>query len=430
MAFGFILGIFFIVLYDARLLKQKNESLYKKELGCSERQWAFLNVLLPILVLPIYLLRRSKFKRGLHVQEEDLADYPSPPVLLSDALGVILKWICCVVLVALLFEAIRQFFPKSMEELGGILLTDTFSSFLIVILIYNATKKYFKGSFWTCIGFVKSEKSMIKVVAASVSVGIVFAAMSSYILFSRKVQPATPLSHIMDTTTSPSLILLFIGLAVIFAPFFEEIVFRGYFFHVISRYNNRKIAFLSISLIFGLLHVGQYWGDWEAIGMVGLLGFALTFLRLWSGTTVASIITHYVYNASMVIVPVVMIVMTNPSYLEYQTKFQRLDFQGKEELLLKSISENPDFADAYNDLAWTYAEENKKLDTALKLVEKALARSPESYPFLDTKAEILFRMGRFEEAIEIEQKVVDNNPGHEFFESQLKKFKEAHQQSL
>jgi hypothetical protein len=221
----------------------------------------------------------------------------------------------------------------------------------------------------------------------------------------RPVQPQTPLNEIFDTAQSVSLILVFFFLAVCIAPLIEEIIFRGYFYRVIKERVGAKKTIYLIALTFAFFHVGQYWGDWMAIAMVTLLGFTLTILRAWTGTTVASVITHYVYNTGVMIIPIIMIAVSNPPYFQYTVRYFYHDARTKEALLKESIANDPDLVNAYNDLAWLYAEENKNLDMALKLVEKSLSYAPEQPAYLDTKAAILEKLGRVDEASSIRKRL-------------------------
>ena len=115
----------------------------------------------------------------------------------------------------------------------------------------------------------------------------------------------------------------------------------------------------------------------------------------------------------------------NPSYMQFIKNNNSIRFEQKEDLLLKSIQDHPKFADAYNALAWTYAENGKRLDQGLFMINKALELRPGNLQYLDTKAEILYKMKRYDEAIEIEKSVVEKAPNFEFFKSQLEKFKKA-----
>ena len=76
-------------------------------------------------------------------------------------------------------------------------------------------------------------------------------------------------------------------------------------------------------------------------------------------------------------------------------------------------------------LAWTYAENEKRLDQGLFLIEKAIELKPDNIYYLDTKAEILYKMKRYDEAIEIEVSLIERAPDFEFFQDQLEKFERA-----
>ena len=188
--------------------------------------------------------------------------------------------------------------------------------------------------------------------------------------------------------------LAFFVVSVVLAPFFEEVIFRGFFFYVVNKLKGKMFAVFSIAFIFALLHFDQYWGDWIAIVAVTLLGLILTTLRAWTGTSLASMAMHYSFNIGMTFIPLIMVFLSNPVYFEYQIHYNDLNSHQKEQFLLESIHKYPQHTASYNDLAWLYAEENRNLDEALALVHKALEREPDNYAFLDTQAEILYRKSK------------------------------------
>ncbi len=83
---------------------------------------------------------------------------------------------------------------------------------------------------------------------------------------------------------------------------------------------------------------------------------------------------------------------------------------------------------ANNELAWKYAEENRNLDEALKLVDKAIAYKSD-WHYLDTKAEILYKMKKYQDAVNIESDLVKRYPNEHTLQDQLKKFNEGVNQS-
>ena len=87
------------------------------------------------------------------------------------------------------------------------------------------------------------------------------------------------------------------------------------------------------------------------------------------------------------------------------------------------------FNDSYNFLnsyAWRMSEINQNLDDALIKVDDALAlidNTTSQYPnILDTKAEVLWKLGKTKEAIEIIQEAINLDPENEYYKAQKNKF--------
>ncbi|MCK5012618.1 MAG: CPBP family intramembrane metalloprotease [Candidatus Omnitrophica bacterium] len=406
-----LLCLLIAIYFDSILFKQRDPELFKMAFQFSiwkillslllilsvlifcENRWEDLPLLVLLLVLPVYLLRRGRFVKSMEWKGgQDIS------TLISSALGVIIVWFYGVIAFGLLTSAAMDLTAGAISEMGDLLLSVVFSSFLIVILVYRSSRHFSDQGFLTNVGLRKGNWPRVKVVLIPAVLGLSFALFSAYLSVTRKIQPQTPLSDVLETTQSFGLILAFLFLAICVAPLIEEIVFRGYFFHIIKQWLGIRGAVTIIALTFSFLHVGQYWGDWLAIAMVTALGFTLTILRAWSGTTVASVITHYVYNGSVTILPIIIMAISNPAYLEYKAYYSYHDAKTKEVLLRRSIAKQPDLPDAYNDLAWLYAGEEKNLDAALALIEKALSYAPDYPAYLDTKAEVLEKLGRYDEA--------------------------------
>ena len=92
------------------------------------------------------------------------------------------------------------------------------------------------------------------------------------------------------------------------------------------------------------------------------------------------------------------------------------------------ITKRPTSSSPYNGLAWHYATHDENLDEALELSKKSLELAPDTPEYLDTLAEIYFRMGKHAEAIEWIKKALalDPKPKHYvYYEQQLAKFERA-----
>lgn len=67
----------------------------------------------------------------------------------------------------------------------------------------------------------------------------------------------------------------------------------------------------------------------------------------------------------------------------------------------EAISLDPGNGNSYNNLAWVYLEQGKRLNKAEQLAREAMRLTPEHRPyFLDTLGVVLHRQGRVNEAIE------------------------------
>ncbi len=425
-----LIGLIFLVYFDADILMRKDKDLYDEKMHYSPRIWSFLAFLAFVVFGPIYLLRRAKYKEAYEKKNPNIFLDPRKKtrILLSDAAGIVLTWFLAIFWFHLILKGFGEYVSFLDSELVRLLIATLFESFVMIALIYGVSKKYLKQDFWDIVGVRAKERSFFKHFIVPAFVGVGFAAVSSSIVLGRNIQPSTPLSQILESTHSSSALMLFLGVAVLLAPLFEELIFRGYFFHVMKKFRGETFAICFVSLVFSFLHVGQYWGDWVAIMVVTLLGFNLTVMRVWGGSTLSSIVMHYFYNGCVALIPILMLLVSNPAYMQYQMKSHILSFDQKEELLLESIELQPDSANSYNDLAWLYAENDQSLDEGLELIDKGLSLNlvgPQKQAFLDTKAEVLYKLGRYEEAVEIEKGLVENNSSNLMWKKQLDKFNKA-----
>jgi len=97
--------------------------------------------------------------------------------------------------------------------------------------------------------------------------------------------------------------------------------------------------------------------------------------------------------------------------------------------LKKIIEIFPDNPSSLNHYAWRMTELNKELNDALKQINKGLLltdKNDSSYPqLLDTKAEVLWRMDLFDEAIEIINEAINIDDESKYYKDQKQKFKES-----
>jgi len=411
-----LVSLFLSLYFDARLLKEKNPEHYRGIMQFPPLRWAVYATAACVAMLPIYLLRRRRFFRtGVTLLDRR-------ETALSDLFDVLLHWLCGVLLCSVAMKLIALGVHDFRGSLLSVLLVSGFSSFWLVWLIAQLSRRPGRDGFASTVAARKPQKSVLKAFGLAILIGILFAGISAYILQARVENPSTPLGEALQGNNSSWVFLLFLMLGLCVAPLLEELIFRGYFFNVLETFQGTSVATVIIAGLFALMHVGQYWGDWMAILMVMLLGLEITLLRAWSGSVIPGIVTHYLYNALVFLLPSAFLFLSNPAYMKYVTEYDHLGVKEKEELLLTSIHAHPEFSDSYNELAWLYAENHVHTDEALKLIEQALYGQPDNAAYLDTKAEILFSSGKKKEAAAIAEKIVARFPSNEYYRGQLEKF--------
>ena len=354
-----------------------------------------------LVILPYYLIKRRRYMAGF-VAEKDF-------LLMHDAYGVVLHWIFGGVIISTVISAYFDFILQFTSEFGEIMLSAMGSSLLLMVLIYRSAKKLSPEGFLRNVALVKGRSSWAQLLLWPLLAGLMCAGISAYIIVYRETLVETPLSGVITASQSTDLFLIFLFLAICIAPAVEEIVFRGYFYHVLERVKGFIWAFFIVSVSFAVLHVGQYWGDWMAIAMIAVIGFILTGLRAYSGSTISSMVMHYTYNACVTVLPIIMLVVKNPSYFEFQSRYHELDDPQKEALLMEAIQESPTMAEIHYELAQLYLHHPAKLVFALESIDHALSFQPSDRTFLELKADILERLGRYQEALPIRVDLLKQN---------------------
>ena len=100
-------------------------------------------------------------------------------------------------------------------------------------------------------------------------------------------------------------------------------------------------------------------------------------------------------------------------------------FTGILDLGIEHAARFPFDATSCNNLAWVAAMNGQRLDEALQLSELAVYVEPDSAIYRDTLAEVLFQLGRKEEALQVEESCVLDDPSQWHLHQQIEKYREA-----
>lgn len=106
--------------------------------------------------------------------------------------------------------------------------------------------------------------------------------------------------------------------AILTAPFVEELVYRGVLYSAFQRAMGVPAAFVLVTFLFALVHVPQYWPSFSTIILLTLLSVILTAIRVKTGNLLPCVIFHTIFNAIQSIILIIEPHITSPE-LHQQT---------------------------------------------------------------------------------------------------------------
>ena len=119
--------------------------------------------------------------------------------------------------------------------------------------------------------------------------------------FASGLIPSTHVSPIELFISAPSGSLA-LGIVALCVPLAEEVFFRGLVYGVMEKRYSKNIATFVAIVVFALFHLPQQWGAWGAFASVLVAGIGFTFIRRWTGSTLASAVAHLLHNALITLV--------------------------------------------------------------------------------------------------------------------------------
>jgi membrane protease YdiL (CAAX protease family) len=89
---------------------------------------------------------------------------------------------------------------------------------------------------------------------------------------------------------------------ILFAPLFEELLFRGFLYPVLARRFGVAPSIVLTSLAFAAIHATQLKYSWGPVLIIFLVGIALTTVRARKKSVAATVLMHMAYNATIFVV--------------------------------------------------------------------------------------------------------------------------------
>ncbi len=121
------------------------------------------------------------------------------------------------------------------------------------------------------------------------------------------------------------------------------------------------------------------------------------------------------------------LVQAHMRFAEWLTEAGRPDDAQRErrrvgEVLVRALEQEIDDAGMLNSLAWFSATHDQFLPEALRAAQRAVELEPENSNILDTLAEVYYRLGQREKAIEVGRRALELAPEDTYLKEQLEKF--------
>lgn len=433
--------VLFVLYYDAKRLRITWPGAYGRLVRNDPRMWVLGGLLFAFITLPVYMMRRRRLLleasagqwRAEKSPEEHLdAGFdlgpPEEPIAepphevdrrraLLDARGILIAWAW----IEIIFGSLARVLAISLDE--GKLVLGTAAATLSLVGLLGAVA-YVPAhprlsSFRRTCGLERPNGSSLLWCAFAAVVGAGLVGMADRLAeFGGNGAGETPLAKAMGDA-GPLGLLFFAATAVLIAPVTEEIAYRGFLFRAIETWKGRATSVVFVVLLFFVAHVGQLEGYDAALLGILIASVAFTLLRAASGSAIPSMIAHLVYNGGLTLLPVVLLAVSEPANFEYMLRQGALDPTDEKALLERVLEETPSDPVALNNLAWLLASENRDLPLALELVEESLRQEPRSAAARDTKATLLKKLGRTQEARAIWEELVAEHPKNEHHREQL-----------
>jgi hypothetical protein len=179
-----------------------------------------------------------------------------------------------------------------------VLLAPQFVWFAVVALfLIDYTRSKFHQSLWQAIRWNWPARRWL------VMVGIGFLTLIALQALERllPLPKTSPFDQFFDR---PLDAYAFAFLAIAFAPFMEELFFRGFLYPVLARRLGVPAGVVLTALPFALIHEPEY-KAWGPVLIIFLVGMVLTLVRAKMKSVGASFIVHSVYNGVPVVAAII-----------------------------------------------------------------------------------------------------------------------------
>jgi membrane protease YdiL (CAAX protease family) len=186
----------------------------------------------------------------------------------------------------------------NLEDIGSIapalIAIQAVWSACVLFLIHLVVTRRYTRPFAPAIGWTWPQEPWTRFAVSGFSLAIMIAIAGS-------ILPAPEHELPMEALLKSTANLVVLGLfAVVFAPPFEELVFRGFLFPVFEAAHGAPVAVAATAALFSLLHGSQYGWHWPHLLLLLGVGVIFGVIRAMTKSVLACAIMHAAYNATLV----------------------------------------------------------------------------------------------------------------------------------
>ncbi|HKW18396.1 MAG TPA: type II CAAX endopeptidase family protein [Terriglobales bacterium] len=215
----------------------------------------------------------------------------------------LLMFLVPVILAPFLVVIVQKFlYPQlSFAEVAlkpWVLLTPQFTWFAIIALfLIDYTKAKFHQTLWQAVRWNWPKQSWPALIGIGVVTLLVLQGVERLLPLPKK----SPFDQFFD---KPLDAYAFAFLAIVFAPFMEELFFRGFLYPVLARRLGVALGVVLTAMTFAFIHVFEY-KAWGPVLIIFIVGVVLTAVRAKLKSVGASFIVHSIYNGIPIIATLV-----------------------------------------------------------------------------------------------------------------------------
>lgn len=164
-------------------------------------------------------------------------------------------------------------------------------AYVYVLVVVRYDLQFWSGLNWRS----PNSRQALRWVISGIALGLIIARAPNLL----PERQDFPLEQLFSSPQGAYAVAIF---AIFGAPFVEEVVFRGVLFAFFERLVGLRFAITTTALLFAGLHVPEYWGAWNHVLLILVVAVALSLARGLTGSLASSVILHFSYNLSLMVV--------------------------------------------------------------------------------------------------------------------------------